>query len=90
MTEDNPRDATRAARTAPEVVAPTNRVNVAFPFSTITLQEPSKELAELAALVADLPGSSKDWPMGPNLRISKGAPDSRRPLRVRPGHGPVI
>jgi hypothetical protein len=30
------------------------RVNVAFPFSKINVQDPSKELAELSALVAEL------------------------------------
>jgi hypothetical protein len=42
------------ARTAPEVVAPTNRINVALPFSRIQTAEPSKELGELAEIVAEL------------------------------------
>jgi hypothetical protein len=46
---------------APRVVAPSSRVNVAFPFSQIKLQEPSKELAELAALVLDLVGAMAEW-----------------------------
>jgi hypothetical protein len=41
-------------RHAPGVVAPSNRVNVAFPFSKITVQEASQELAELTVLVDDL------------------------------------
>jgi hypothetical protein len=41
-------------RSAPEVVAPTNRINVALPFSKIQIDEPSKELGELAAVVAEL------------------------------------
>jgi hypothetical protein len=45
----------------PPLVAPSNRVNVAFPFSQIRLEEPSKELAELAALVFDLVGAMADW-----------------------------
>jgi hypothetical protein len=36
------------------VVAPTNKVNVALPFSKITVEEPSKEFRELAAIVAAL------------------------------------
>ena len=32
------------------VSAPSHRLNIAFPFSQIKLEEPSKELAELAAL----------------------------------------
>jgi hypothetical protein len=36
------------------MVAPTNRINVAFPFSRIQTHEPSRELGELAAVVAEL------------------------------------
>jgi len=42
------------ARSAPEVVAPTSRVNVAFPFSNIRIAEPTQELVELAVVVAEL------------------------------------
>jgi hypothetical protein len=45
----------------PAVHAPSNRVNIAFPFSEIKLEEPSKELAELAALVFDLIGTLAEW-----------------------------
>jgi hypothetical protein len=45
----------------PAVHAPSNRVNIAFPFSEIKLEEPSKELAELAALVFDLVGTMAEW-----------------------------
>jgi hypothetical protein len=48
-------------RAAPGVVAPSSRVNVAFPFSQIRLEEPSKELAELAALVLDLVVAMGEW-----------------------------
>jgi hypothetical protein len=48
-------------RDAPGVVAPSSRVNVAFPFSQIKLEEPSKELAELAALVFDLVTAMSEW-----------------------------
>ncbi len=50
-----------AARSAPGVVAPSSRVNVAFPFSQIKLQEPSKELAELAMVVYDLVAAMAEW-----------------------------
>ncbi len=46
---------------ASRVVAPSSRVNVAFPFSQIKLEEPSKELAELAALIFDLVGAIAEW-----------------------------
>jgi hypothetical protein len=39
---------------APEVKNASSRVTIAFPFSQIKTQEPSAELAELAALFADL------------------------------------
>lgn len=45
----------------PAVHAPSNRVNIAFPFSEIKLEEPSKELAELAALLFDLIGTMAEW-----------------------------
>jgi hypothetical protein len=44
--------ATRPPR--PPVVIPTNKVTVALPFSKITIEEPGRELAELAAIVAEL------------------------------------
>jgi hypothetical protein len=48
-------------REVPSVSAPSSRVNIAFPFSQIKLEEPSKELAELAALVFDLLGAMAEW-----------------------------
>ncbi len=46
--------------------APSHRLNIAFPFSQIKLEEPSKELAELAALVFDLVGDDgRVGPRGP-------------------------
>ena len=39
---------------SPGVVAPTNRINVALPFSRIQTHEPSKELGDLAEVVAEL------------------------------------
>ncbi len=49
------------SRGAPGIVAPSNRVNVALPFSQIKLEEPSRELAELAALLFDLVGTMAEW-----------------------------
>jgi hypothetical protein len=46
---------------APRIVAPSNHVNVALPFSQIRLEEPSRELAELAALLFDLVGTMAEW-----------------------------
>lgn len=43
------------------VSAPSSRVNVAFPFSQIKLQEPSRELSELAVLVSDLVELMREW-----------------------------
>ena len=43
------------------VSAPSHRLNIAFPFSQIKVEEPSKELAELAALVVDLVGTMAEW-----------------------------
>ena len=48
-------------RKGPELVAPSSRVNVAFPFSQIKLQEPSQELADLAAVVFDLVVALAEW-----------------------------
>ena len=45
----------------PRVIARSSRVNIAFPFSQIKLEEPSKELAELAALVFDLVETMAEW-----------------------------
>lgn len=41
-------------RDAPVVVLPTTKVNLALPFSKITVEEPGKETAELASIVAAL------------------------------------
>jgi hypothetical protein len=55
------------ARSAPRVVAPTNKVTVALPFSKITLEEPGKEIAELAAIVAELTAIVERVAEGPEL-----------------------
>ena len=66
-------NAARARRTkqAPGVVAPTTRVNLALPFSKITVEEPGKDLAELASIVAALAAVMEravDDPFLPELR----------------------
>jgi hypothetical protein len=48
-------------RSAPENVNGNTHVNVAFPFSKITVQEPSSELVDLTALVSDLLVALADW-----------------------------
>jgi hypothetical protein len=50
-----------SSRGAPGIVAPSNRVNVALPFSQIRLEEPSRELAALAGLVFDLVETMAQW-----------------------------
>jgi len=46
---------------APGLGASSSRVNVAFPFSQIKLQEPSRELTDLAAVVVDLVAAMAEW-----------------------------
>ena len=48
-------------RKGTEVHAASSRVNVAFPFSQIKLQEPSQELADMAGLVFDLVVAVAEW-----------------------------
>ncbi len=54
MTNDDGDARPEKARSGPRVVAPTNRVNVAFPLGNIHIEESSKDLAELANIVAGL------------------------------------
>jgi hypothetical protein len=49
------------SRGVPEVVAPSHSVNVAFPFSQIKVEEPSRELAELTSLLLDLIATMAEW-----------------------------
>ena len=67
MANDNS-GGTPKTHSAPEVVAPTSRVNVAFPFSNIRIEESSKELAELAALVAELASTVEGLTPGPKSK----------------------
>jgi len=53
---------------APEVVAPTNRVNVALPFGNIHIEESSKDLAELSMIVAELASAVEGLVPGPKTK----------------------
>jgi hypothetical protein len=55
------------AHRAPSVVTPTTRVNLALPFSRITVEEPGKDLAELAAIVASLAAAVERTATEPGL-----------------------
>jgi hypothetical protein len=44
----------RRIRPAPAIVTPLTRVNLALPFSKIAVEEPSRDTAELASIVAAL------------------------------------
>jgi hypothetical protein len=68
MAADGPTTPAARSRSAPEVVAPTSRVNVALPFSHLHVEESSKGLAELAALVADLVVVVEESAPGPRIR----------------------
>jgi hypothetical protein len=61
LPESSQEDHGATPRQGPEVVAPSTRVNVAFPFSQIKLQEPSQEMADLAGLVFDLVVAMQQW-----------------------------
>ena len=56
---------------APAIVTPLTKVNLALPFSKITIEEPGKDLAELASIVAALAAVMErtvDEPFLPELR----------------------
>ena len=56
---------------APAIVTPLTKVNLALPFSKITVEEPGKDLAELASVVAALAAvleRTADDPFLPELR----------------------
>ena len=44
----------RWTRPAPAILTPLTRVNLALPFSKIAVEEPSRDTAELASIVAAL------------------------------------
>jgi hypothetical protein len=61
----------RRTRPAPAVVTPLTKVNLALPFSKITVTEPGKDVAELASMVAALAAVMErtvDDPFLPELR----------------------
>jgi len=61
----------RRARLAPAIVTPLTKVNLALPFSKITVEEPGTELAELASMTAALAAvmeRTMDDPFLPELR----------------------
>ena len=61
----------RRARLAPAIVTPLTRVNLALPFSKIAVEEPSRDTAELASIVAALAAvmeRTADDPFLPELR----------------------
>ena len=58
-------------RPVPAVVTPLTKVNLALPFSKITVEEPGKGTAELASIVAALAAvmeRASDDPFLPELR----------------------
>jgi hypothetical protein len=55
----------------PESVTGNTRVNVAFPFSKITVQEPSSELVELSTIVSDFITALAEWVPEDKLTRSK-------------------
>jgi hypothetical protein len=74
MSEMADRQTTRTARPkvpAPAIVTPLTKVNLALPFSKITVEEPGKDIAELASIVAALAAvieRTTDDPFLPELR----------------------
>jgi hypothetical protein len=71
MAEEESTAVTRRRRLAPAVVTPLTKVNLALPFSKITVEEPGKDLAELASVVAALAAVMErtvDEPFLPELR----------------------
>ena len=54
MADQHSADTARRARPVPAVVTPLTKVNLALPFSKITVEEPDGATAELASIVAAL------------------------------------
>jgi hypothetical protein len=76
MSTDDSDDSPREPKSAPRVVAPRNAVNVAFPFSTIHVERSSKDIAELAVVVAEL-AAMVEGPQADDLRDRATALASR-------------
>jgi hypothetical protein len=71
MAEEESPAVARRRRPAPAIVTPLTKVNLALPFSKITVEEPGKDLAELASVVAALAAvmeRTADDPFLPELR----------------------
>jgi len=71
MSTEQETAATRRARAVPTVVTPLTKVNLALPFSKITVEEPGKDTAELASIVAAMAAVMErtlDEPFLPELR----------------------
>jgi hypothetical protein len=71
MATEQETDVARRARPVPAVVTPLTKVNLALPFSKITIEEPGKDTAELASIVAAMAAVMErtlDEPFLPELR----------------------
>jgi hypothetical protein len=71
MAEEESTAVTRRRRPAPAVVTPWTKVNLALPFSKITVEEPDGDTAELASIVAALAAvmeRTADDPFLPEVR----------------------
>lgn len=69
-------------RPVPDVVAPSSRVNVALPFSTFHMEEATRELVELAAVVAEMAVVIEEAAPGPQARALRERAEALR-LRLR-------
>ena len=69
MTDERGTARASGTRSAPGIVAPTNRVNVALPFSKFVMEEPSREFAELAAIVAELAAAVESAVASPHTAL---------------------
>jgi hypothetical protein len=71
MAEEERTAVARRRRPAPAVVTPLTKVNLALPFSKITVEEPDGDTAELASIVAAMAAvmeRTADDPFLPELR----------------------
>ena len=71
MAEEESTTVARRRRPAPAIVTPLTKVNLALPFSKITVEEPGRDTAELASVVAALAAVMErivDDPFLPELR----------------------
>jgi hypothetical protein len=75
MAEKQGADGASRPSSAPRVIAPTNKVNVALPFSKNTVEEPGKEFAELAAIVAALAAAMERVVTEPDMTLLRERAD---------------